>query len=201
MGGKNKIKVIIHYLDSKEMQAFFRRLEKCGYKVFKKGNLQASRIFSDVNKRAHVLIQQKHDGCEASVHIDSISNNLHKIIVDEKLLKIIARDLFWNGKELKKMQILTFSKIWKEFSKKEFTTFRFPRRDKDWEVEELVKIVYKQRSKKERRELGIAEIINKEPKMILEDVSGLEAKRDGFQSISDVALNKLSLQWVERWCI
>lgn len=44
-----------------------------------------------------------------------------------------------------------------------FTTFRFPRKDKDWEVEEVVQVVYKPRSPK-REILGIARIIRKEPK-------------------------------------
>lgn len=116
-------------------------------------------------------------------------------------------------------RILDFAEKWCKLSDNEFTTFRFKRKDKDWYVGEFVKVVYKNRSKKkgEREELGIAEIIGKEPKMILEDVSGEEAKKDGFQSISDMVIwlrkkyrrygdrierepmNKLTVRWVKRW--
>lgn len=44
-----------------------------------------------------------------------------------------------------------------------FTTFRFQRKDKDWQVEELAQIVYKPRSK-DREFLGIARIIRKQRK-------------------------------------
>lgn len=119
-------------------------------------------------------------------------------------------------RDSKGMRILSFSEEWEKLRESEFTTFRFQRKDKNWYIGEFVKVVYKNRSK-ERKELGIAEIIGKEPKMILEDVSGEEAKKDGFQSISGMALwlrqknrkygdriecepmNKLTLQWVKRW--
>ncbi len=62
------------------------------------------------------------------------------------------------------MRILGFSKKWGKLNKPIlFTTFRFPRKDRDWEVEEIVQVVYKPRSK-EREPLGIARIIRKEPK-------------------------------------
>jgi len=68
------------------------------------------------------------------------------------------------------MRILGFSKKWGKLNKQwferdllTFTTFRYPRRDKEWEAEEVVQIVYKPRSK-EREPLGIARIIRKEPK-------------------------------------
>jgi len=62
------------------------------------------------------------------------------------------------------MRELGFSKKWGKLNSEIlFTTFRFPRKDKDWQVEEVVKIVYKPRSK-EREVLGIARIIRKEPK-------------------------------------
>lgn len=60
------------------------------------------------------------------------------------------------------MRILGFSKKWGKLNNDIlFTTFRFPRKDKDWEVEEVVQIVYKPRSKG-REPLGIARIIRKE---------------------------------------
>ncbi len=62
------------------------------------------------------------------------------------------------------MRILGFSKKWYKLNTEIiFTTFRFPRKDRDWEVEELVQIVYKPRSK-EREILGIARIIRKQEK-------------------------------------
>jgi len=44
-----------------------------------------------------------------------------------------------------------------------FTTFRFERKDRDWEVEELAQLVYKPRSK-QREVLGVVRIIRKQPK-------------------------------------
>lgn len=62
------------------------------------------------------------------------------------------------------MRILGFSKRWPKLNNKIlFTTFRYPRRDKDWQVEEVVQVVYKPRSK-EREPLGIARIIRKQEK-------------------------------------
>lgn len=62
------------------------------------------------------------------------------------------------------MRILGFSKKWGKLNNEIlFTTFRYPRRDKDWQVEEVVQIVYKPRSK-EREPLGIARIIRKQEK-------------------------------------
>jgi len=61
------------------------------------------------------------------------------------------------------MRILGFTKKWDKLNEMIFTTYRFPRKDKDWEVEEVVQIVYKPRSK-EREILGIARIICKQKK-------------------------------------
>ena len=61
------------------------------------------------------------------------------------------------------MRILGFSTKWRKLNQDVFTTFRFPRKDRDWEVEEVVQIVYKPRSK-EREILGIARIIRKQEK-------------------------------------
>lgn len=63
----------------------------------------------------------------------------------------------------KLMRILGVSQKWPKLKKEIFTTFRFPRKDKDWQVEEIIQIVYKPRSK-EREILGEARIIRKEPK-------------------------------------
>lgn len=61
------------------------------------------------------------------------------------------------------MRILGFSKKWGKLKQVFFTTYRFPRKDKDWGIEEVVQIVYKPRSK-EREILGIARIIRKQSK-------------------------------------
>jgi len=61
------------------------------------------------------------------------------------------------------MREIGFSKRWGKLRDILFTTYRFQRKDKDWQVEEVVKCVYKPRSK-EREVLGIARIIRKEPK-------------------------------------
>lgn len=62
------------------------------------------------------------------------------------------------------MRIISFQKHWDKLNNAIlFTTFRFPRKDADWAVEEVVQIVYKPRSK-EREILGVARIIRKEPK-------------------------------------
>jgi len=61
------------------------------------------------------------------------------------------------------MRELGFSQKWNKLNSELFTTFRFPRKDKDWQVEEVVKIVYKPRSK-QREVLGVARIIRKDMK-------------------------------------
>jgi len=46
------------------------------------------------------------------------------------------------------MRILGVSKKWDKLKNEMlFTTFRFPRKDRDWAVEEVVQLVYKPRSK------------------------------------------------------
>ena len=61
------------------------------------------------------------------------------------------------------MRVLGFSKKWNKLDELTFTTYRFPRKDKDWAIEEVVQIVYKPRSKG-REILGIARIIRKQVK-------------------------------------
>ncbi len=92
------------------------------------------------------------------------------------------------------MRELGFSKKWGKLKELMFTTYRFTRRDRDWETEEVVKCVYKPRSK-EREVLGIARIIRKQPKNLNkfwqyyptpnypntpDMISPSEAKEDGF---------------------
>jgi len=109
------------------------------------------------------------------------------------------------------MRMLGFSKRWDKLNQGEFTTFRFPRKDKDWEVGEMVRIVLRPRSK-DREVLGVAEIVEKKPKPCC-TISDEEARKDGFRSwidmhrwlvavyrmpeISSLTMNKLTLRWVE----
>lgn len=118
------------------------------------------------------------------------------------------------------MRILGFSKMWKKLSQPEFTTFRYPRGDKDWQIGEQVQIVYKPRSK-ERKILGIAKIISKEKRefdlsftdgnIAVPFLTETEAIADGFANhramvdymekqygLDYVSLfNKLTLIWVK----
>lgn len=82
------------------------------------------------------------------------------------------------------MRVLGFSKRWQKLSNPEFSTFRFPRRDRDWKVGEIVQIVYKPRSK-EHEVLQVAIIIGKEPKQ-LADITREEAIADGFNSRTEL---------------
>ena len=62
------------------------------------------------------------------------------------------------------MRILGFSKKWSKLNTDGlFTTYRFTRKDKDWQPEEVVQIVYKPRSN-DRESLGVARIIRKQSK-------------------------------------
>mgnify|MGYP001585030723 FL=1 len=107
------------------------------------------------------------------------------------------------------MRILGFSKKWNKLTNQQFTTFRFQRRDKDWEIGEQVQVVYKPRSK-EREILGIAQIIAKDFCNIRE-LSQTDAIQDGFLDREDMMkwldkvykgriyeepMNKLTLKWV-----
>lgn len=110
------------------------------------------------------------------------------------------------------MRVLGFSKKWDKLQQQVFTTFRFPRKDKDWAINELVQIVYRPRSK-EREVLGIAKILNKESRDLFRvGVSGREVREDGFKSVEqmgkwldetygrrwlDEPMNKLTLRRIE----
>jgi hypothetical protein len=122
------------------------------------------------------------------------------------------------------MRILGFTKKWDKLRQDEFTTFRFPRLDRDWYVGEVVQVVYKPRSKA-REVLGVARIISKEPRDITgwqqwslptmhPSVGQEEALADGFSSRDDMfewlrkahrgrgihsnQINKLTLRWLEK---
>ena len=117
------------------------------------------------------------------------------------------------------MRILGFSKKWDKLNQLEFTTFRFPRKDKDWQVGECVQVFLKPRSPK-REKLGEAQIVGKEQRWIpnvilgnqsIDVISGDEARTDGFGGCFDMEkfmseqygesriwrepMNKLTLQW------
>jgi len=110
------------------------------------------------------------------------------------------------------MRILGFSKKWDKLQNDVFTTFRFPRKDKDWQVGEVVQIVYKPRSK-EREVLGIAEIVYlwgrhfgfctniTDKEAVLDGFSGYTVMKDCFYKmygdiIFDRPINKLTLKWL-----
>ena len=108
------------------------------------------------------------------------------------------------------MRILGFSKKWAKLEQERFTTFRFPRKDRDWEPGEQVQIVYKPRSKN-REPLGDAQIVKIERRVF--PVTDEEAIADGFKDASDMAfwfrqahgdridyetVNKVTLEWMHR---
>jgi len=82
------------------------------------------------------------------------------------------------------MRIISFSKKWKKLYRKEFTTFRFPRLDKDWYVGEEVQVWYKTRSP-ERESICLAEIVSVESRGMF-DISNEEAVADGFKDKYDM---------------
>jgi len=120
------------------------------------------------------------------------------------------------------MRILGFSKHWVKLEEKEFTTFRFARKDRDWEVGEQVQIVFKPRSK-DREVLGVAMIIGKNRRLIPSAISYMalnvlpvtdaEAIADGFESVAGMRewlqgthgkerallMNKLTLRKIGDW--
>lgn len=98
-----------------------------------------------------------------------------------------------------------------------FTTFRFPRKDKDWEVGDTVQVVMNPRTKK-RLPLGEAIIICKEPRCLIGGkaltIADEEARVDGFTSATElvdfltkgkplsiwgVHPNRLTLRWTRRY--
>ena len=118
------------------------------------------------------------------------------------------------------MRVLGFTKKWSKLKQEEFTTFRFHRRDRDWEAGEFVQVVYKPRSK-DREPLGIAKILTKEQRNTAPDWGGAgvpvvtneEAIEDGFANWGEMfdwlaaahglhrlateTMNKFTLRWVE----
>jgi len=95
------------------------------------------------------------------------------------------------------MRIIGFSKRWDKLDQREFTTFRFKRKDRDWQVGEKVQVVFKPRSKN-RQILGTAEIVKKELRKMSEFLPANEAIEDGFYSTQDMR-NWLSISYGDRW--
>ena len=125
------------------------------------------------------------------------------------------------------MRILGFGRLWPKLEQEIFTTYRYPRGDKDWEVGEVVQVFLKPRSRS-RVKLGVARIIGKEPRELDDSfqrrfpeslegqvpvVTEEEAKADGFATVAEMVayfikqrgaldytslFNKLTLEWVER---
>lgn len=101
------------------------------------------------------------------------------------------------------MREMSFSQLWPKLAQDKFTTFRLPRRDKDWEVGEQVRIMFKGRTKM-RSILGSAKIIGKAPRAVplafrwvdlnnvrqteVPPVTVAEARQDGFGSVKDMAI-------------
>ena len=107
------------------------------------------------------------------------------------------------------MRILGYSKRWEKLQRPVHTTFRFPRKDKDWYAGEVVQVYYKNRTP-QREYLGIAQIFRKEERWV-SDIRNSEAIEDGFPSGKEEmwqwllksqkgikardAINKLTLKW------
>lgn len=111
------------------------------------------------------------------------------------------------------MRVLGFSQKWGKLEQDTFTTFRLPRRDRDWTVRENVRIVCYPRSPKHEF-LGLAQIIEKETKPAA-SITNQEAIEDGFpggrvemwcwlfkaQANFSLAMeiNKLTIKWENKY--
>lgn len=116
------------------------------------------------------------------------------------------------------MRIMGFQKRWDKLNEDVFITFRFPRKDKDWQLLEEVKIVVKPCKKGGGEYLGIARIIRKDIRKLgtaFEEFRPTEeeAIADGFDNLKEMnewfsgmygrrvfsePINKLTLKWVRR---
>lgn len=112
------------------------------------------------------------------------------------------------------MRIISFQQNWLDhvtnkpkLSEPEFTTYRFPRKDRGWSAGEIVKVVYRTRSK-DRVELGEAKIVALQA---TPSISDFDAQRDGFENREAMFAflwknqnpvwypDKLILAWVNRY--
>lgn len=96
------------------------------------------------------------------------------------------------------MRILGFSYHWKKLDRDTFTTFRLPRRDKDWQLGEEVQVVIRPRSKT-RELMGPALITQAEANRVLGKyaqyftppysiITEGEATEDGFSNLTEMLL-------------
>ena len=123
------------------------------------------------------------------------------------------------------MRILSFQRInWpnhitgvsSKLQADEFTTWRWPRKDKDWHIGEEVTIVIRSRQK-DRVVLGTAVIVNVEMRHCI-DITDKEARADGFKEAFELVkhlipdtnkyidfklgkdiVNKITLRWFGEW--
>jgi hypothetical protein len=117
------------------------------------------------------------------------------------------------------MRIMSFAKRWEKLKKKTFSTFRYPRKDKDWSEGETVQVFLLNRSP-HRVFLGTAEIVSKNPRYLVNTneplpsnrgiVTQKEAQADGFENPGEMEkfmiqyygkdyspeFNKLMLKWI-----
>ena len=102
------------------------------------------------------------------------------------------------------MRILSFCNRWNKLKQKEFSTFRWQRKDRDWGEGEGVQIYFKCRSP-EGEKLGEGYIKEKTP-VVIKDITQDEAIADGFNSAISMWLflgrpnmnkiiNKLTIRW------
>lgn len=118
------------------------------------------------------------------------------------------------------MRILGMTVKWQKLVDEKFTTFRYKRRDRDWEEGETVQVVFRPRSKT-REVLGVARIIAKERRCLFLTEPGVpvvtnqEAIADGFADLNAMfkwmlkahrgrgpqTLNKLTLRWEKKQCL
>jgi len=113
------------------------------------------------------------------------------------------------------MRILGVSEKWDKLRQPRWTTFRFSRRDTDWRVGEIVQVWFRPRSKKKRRFLGTAKIIEKVSRFMMDLTEG-EVREDGFDNLDAMLawlrkrydgriythpMNKLTLAWVKVNCV
>jgi len=95
------------------------------------------------------------------------------------------------------MREFGFSRNWgNKLNSNAFTTFRFKRKDKDWQLGETVRIVMSPRSKK-RQVLCVATIMTKEQRYASE-ISDSEAIIDGFNDRWEMERALLDMYGVER---
>lgn len=79
------------------------------------------------------------------------------------------------------MRELGFSEHWPKLLQGEFTTWRFRRHDKDWQISEQVRVVDRPRSK-DRKFLFYGDIVGKERRRFKDGITLEEARADGFES-------------------